>query len=103
MHSHILQNKIFHQGRIQLQFHLDIGFANEFIFSSHLLLTTTQFESCRMKSSVCNHLPVKFARADRQEPKVAGSVYFYAPNKGAAIFFTVAFASSGLFHLWQCL
>ncbi|KAK3386790.1 hypothetical protein B0H63DRAFT_540864 [Podospora didyma] len=31
-----------------------------------------------------------------------GSVYLYVPNKGAAIFFTAAFASSGLFHLWQC-
>ncbi|KAM7199726.1 hypothetical protein V8F20_005596 [Naviculisporaceae sp. PSN 640] len=34
---------------------------------------------------------------------VPGSVYFYAPSKGAAIFFTAAFASTGLFHFWQCL
>ncbi|KAM7201277.1 hypothetical protein V8F33_003377 [Rhypophila sp. PSN 637] len=36
------------------------------------------------------------------EKIVPGSVYFYAPNKGAAIFFTVAFAVSGLYHVWQC-
>ncbi|KAK3899382.1 hypothetical protein C8A05DRAFT_46537 [Staphylotrichum tortipilum] len=34
--------------------------------------------------------------------KAAGSVYFYAPNRGAAIFFTAAFAASGLVHLGQC-
>jgi len=32
----------------------------------------------------------------------SGSVYIYAPNKGAAIFFAVAYAGTGLFHLWQC-
>ncbi|KAK4465450.1 protein RTA1 [Cladorrhinum samala] len=34
---------------------------------------------------------------------VPGSFWFYAPNKGAAIFFTIAFAASGLFHLYQCI
>lgn len=32
---------------------------------------------------------------------VPGSVYLYAPNKGAAIFFTIAFAVSLALHLWQ--
>ncbi|KAK4246790.1 hypothetical protein C7999DRAFT_41773 [Corynascus novoguineensis] len=31
----------------------------------------------------------------------SGSVYPYQPNKGAAIFFTVAFGATGLLHLWQ--
>ncbi|KAK3332913.1 hypothetical protein B0T19DRAFT_473689 [Cercophora scortea] len=34
---------------------------------------------------------------------VPGSIYFYAPNQGASIFFAVAFAISGIFHLWQCI
>ncbi|KAK4194973.1 hypothetical protein QBC40DRAFT_25709 [Triangularia verruculosa] len=33
---------------------------------------------------------------------VPGSVYFYAPNKGAAIFFAIAFAFSGFYHIYQC-
>lgn len=33
---------------------------------------------------------------------VLGSLYVYAPNKGAPIFFTIAYATSALFHLWQC-
>ncbi|KAK0628374.1 hypothetical protein B0T17DRAFT_505055 [Bombardia bombarda] len=34
---------------------------------------------------------------------VGGSVFFYAPNKGAPVFFTIAFATSGAYHLWQCI
>ncbi|KAJ4291553.1 hypothetical protein N0V88_006151 [Collariella sp. IMI 366227] len=34
---------------------------------------------------------------------VPGSVYFYAPNKGAPVFFAVAFAASGFFHIYQCI
>lgn len=34
---------------------------------------------------------------------VDGSVYFYAPNKGAPVFFAVAFAASGFFHIYQCI
>lgn len=34
---------------------------------------------------------------------VQGSVYFYAPNKGAPVFFAVAFALSGCFHTYQCM
>ncbi|KAK0384211.1 hypothetical protein NLU13_8299 [Sarocladium strictum] len=30
-----------------------------------------------------------------------GSFYFYDPNKGAAIFFTIAFFVSGVLHVWQ--
>ncbi|KAK3295367.1 uncharacterized protein B0H64DRAFT_424132 [Chaetomium fimeti] len=30
------------------------------------------------------------------------SLYVYAPNKGAPIFFTIAFAISAIFHIWQC-
>ncbi|KAK7416939.1 hypothetical protein QQX98_004850 [Neonectria punicea] len=33
---------------------------------------------------------------------VDGSYFFYAPNKGAAIFFLVVFLASGLLHAWQC-
>ncbi|KAH7245871.1 hypothetical protein BKA59DRAFT_178276 [Fusarium tricinctum] len=31
------------------------------------------------------------------------SYWFYAPNKGAAIFFSVAFCSSGCLHIYQCI
>ncbi|KAK4642028.1 hypothetical protein QC761_506110 [Podospora bellae-mahoneyi] len=34
---------------------------------------------------------------------VPGSVYFDAPNKGAAIFFAIAFAFSGFYHIYQCI
>ena len=34
--------------------------------------------------------------------QVEGSLFLYAPNKGAAIFFTVAFAVTAAVHLWQC-
>ncbi|UKZ78943.1 hypothetical protein TrVFT333_006690 [Trichoderma virens FT-333] len=30
------------------------------------------------------------------------SLYIYAPNRGAPIFFAVAFAISAVFHIWQC-
>ncbi|OAA56956.1 RTA-like protein [Niveomyces insectorum RCEF 264] len=33
---------------------------------------------------------------------VDGSIYFYAPNKGAPVFFAAAFLASGLYHVWQC-
>lgn len=33
---------------------------------------------------------------------VLGSLYVYAPNKGAPIFFTIAYAISAVFHIWQC-
>jgi hypothetical protein len=33
----------------------------------------------------------------------AGSIWFYAPNKGAAIFFTIAFLATGATHLWQVM
>ncbi|KAM0416981.1 hypothetical protein ACHAPT_013005 [Fusarium lateritium] len=32
---------------------------------------------------------------------VDGSFWFYAPNKGAAIFFCIAFCASGCVHAWQ--
>ncbi|THD00332.1 hypothetical protein EYZ11_000225 [Aspergillus tanneri] len=34
---------------------------------------------------------------------VPGSLYVYIPNKGAPIFFTIAFASSAVGYIWQCL
>ncbi|KAK3305548.1 uncharacterized protein B0T15DRAFT_532676 [Chaetomium strumarium] len=34
---------------------------------------------------------------------VPGSVYFYAPNKGAPVFFALAFALSGSYHAYQCV
>ncbi|KAK0713790.1 hypothetical protein B0T26DRAFT_742296 [Lasiosphaeria miniovina] len=34
---------------------------------------------------------------------VDGSIYFYSPNKGAPIFFAVAFAISGIYHVYQCI
>ncbi|RYP74774.1 hypothetical protein DL769_003948 [Monosporascus sp. CRB-8-3] len=33
---------------------------------------------------------------------VPGSLYVYAPNKGAPIFFTVAYGLSAVGHIWQC-
>ncbi|RDL31402.1 uncharacterized protein BP5553_09611 [Venustampulla echinocandica] len=33
---------------------------------------------------------------------VPGSLYVYAPNRIASIFFTVAFAASAVGHIWQC-
>ncbi|KAH6838475.1 hypothetical protein B0I37DRAFT_449552 [Chaetomium sp. MPI-CAGE-AT-0009] len=30
------------------------------------------------------------------------SLYVYAPNRGAPIFFTIAFVISAVFHIWQC-
>lgn len=30
------------------------------------------------------------------------SLYIYQPNKGAPIFFTIVFALSSIFHIWQC-
>jgi hypothetical protein len=34
---------------------------------------------------------------------VVGSLYFYAPNAGAAIFGIIAFAISTATHAWQCM
>lgn len=34
---------------------------------------------------------------------VDGSIWFYAPNKGAPVFFAVAFLASGACHLWQTM
>ncbi|ENH65044.1 hypothetical protein FOC1_g10005894 [Fusarium oxysporum f. sp. cubense race 1] len=34
---------------------------------------------------------------------VDGSYWFYAPHKGAAIFFCLAFCCTGCFHTWQCI
>lgn len=33
---------------------------------------------------------------------ILGSLYIYAPNKGAPIFFTIAYAASAVGHIWQC-
>ncbi|KAL2833875.1 hypothetical protein BDW59DRAFT_179506 [Aspergillus cavernicola] len=33
---------------------------------------------------------------------VLGSLFVYAPNKGAPIFFTLAYAVSAVCHIWQC-
>ena len=35
--------------------------------------------------------------------QVDGSIFFYAPNKGAPAFFAVAFAASGIYHGYQCM
>jgi hypothetical protein len=34
---------------------------------------------------------------------VEGSWFFYAPNKGAPVFFAVAFAASFIYHTYQCI
>ncbi|KAI8627510.1 RTA1 like protein-domain-containing protein [Xylariaceae sp. FL1651] len=34
---------------------------------------------------------------------VDGSIWFYAPNKGAAVFFTIAFLTTGAVHFWQAI
>ena len=31
------------------------------------------------------------------------SIWYYAPNKGAPVFFAVAFAASGAWHAWQAV
>ncbi|KAK4155338.1 hypothetical protein C8A00DRAFT_42059 [Chaetomidium leptoderma] len=41
------------------------------------------------------------AEADSQLP-VPGSLWIYAPNQGAPIFFAIAFAVSGVGHVWKC-
>ncbi|CAJ2501184.1 Uu.00g040370.m01.CDS01 [Anthostomella pinea] len=38
---------------------------------------------------------------DNGQP-VLGSLYVYAPNKGAPVFFAIAFAASAVGHIWQC-
>ncbi|ETS80027.1 hypothetical protein PFICI_07556 [Pestalotiopsis fici W106-1] len=40
--------------------------------------------------------------AEAGEP-ILGSLYVYAPNKGAPIFFAIAYALSTGFHIWQCI
>lgn len=35
-------------------------------------------------------------------PLVEGSLWFFVPNKGAAIFFSIGYLASTLIHLWQC-
>ena len=32
---------------------------------------------------------------------VDGSIWIYAPNKGAPIFFAIAYAATGVWHAWQ--
>ncbi|KAI2635556.1 RTA1 like protein-domain-containing protein [Hypomontagnella submonticulosa] len=34
---------------------------------------------------------------------VDGSIWFYAPNKGAPIFFAIAYAATGIWHAWQAV
>ncbi|KJR80047.1 RTA1 domain protein [Sporothrix schenckii 1099-18] len=34
---------------------------------------------------------------------VDGSIFIYAPNKGAPVFFAVGFLASLVFHIWQCI
>lgn len=42
-----------------------------------------------------------FVLTARNQP-VLGSLYVYAPNHVAPIFFAVAFACSAVGHFWQC-
>ncbi|KAK4243506.1 hypothetical protein C7999DRAFT_36168 [Corynascus novoguineensis] len=39
--------------------------------------------------------------ASAGEP-ILWSLYVYAPNKGAPIFFAIAYGISAIFHIWQC-
>ncbi len=41
--------------------------------------------------------------ADECHAQVDGSIWFYAPNKAAPVFFAAAFAGSTLCHIWQCM
>jgi hypothetical protein len=34
---------------------------------------------------------------------VNGSIWFYAPNKGAPVFFATVYCLSGLYHIFQCI
>ncbi|ORY07024.1 hypothetical protein BCR34DRAFT_631961 [Clohesyomyces aquaticus] len=49
-----------------------------------------------------NSSPNAFDERFTEGFSVPGSVYIYAPNKIAPVFFAAAFAASGLVHLWQC-
>jgi hypothetical protein len=48
-------------------------------------------------------LPPRNVLLIRNLTAVDGSIWFYAPNKGAPVFFTVAFAASGGYHVYQCM
>ncbi|KAL4765405.1 putative RTA1 domain protein [Aspergillus foveolatus] len=39
---------------------------------------------------------------DKRDPYKEGSIWFYAPNKGAPIAFAILFATSGVIHAYQC-
>ena len=42
-------------------------------------------------------------KADTNDFQVPGSIWFYAPNKGAPVFFAFMFAISMLIHGYQCM
>lgn len=46
--------------------------------------------------------PTHHRLTPRLTPPVERSYWFYAPNHGAAIFFTLAFLSTTILHFWQC-
>lgn len=50
--------------------------------------------SCRL----CSQRDSERLTLDR---KVPGSLWFYAPDKGAPVFFAVAFGASTVWQIWQ--
>ncbi|KAF7563761.1 hypothetical protein G7046_g377 [Stylonectria norvegica] len=55
-----------------------------------------------IQSSVDSKIVCSSSAASMSDGKyVDDSYYFYAPNKGAAIFFAIAFCASGCVHAWQ--
>ncbi|GAW26146.1 hypothetical protein SAMD00023353_2201520 [Rosellinia necatrix] len=38
-----------------------------------------------------------------EEQQLLKNIWFYDPNKGAAIFFAIAFAATGAVHCWQAV
>jgi len=50
---------------------------------------------------VCQGRDITERPADDVE--VDGSLWFYAPNKGAPVVWAFLFLVSGLWHAWQCM
>ena len=46
--------------------------------------------------------PVRQLFAASINTQVADSLFIYAPNKVAPVFFAIAFATSGFWHIWEC-
>jgi hypothetical protein len=52
---------------------------------------------------IARHQNIEEKQTQLTPAAVPGSVFFFAPNKGAPVFFAVSFALSGAFHVYQCM